>query len=89
MNLDMDSRLFQPVNNFRVVAFEHGVDLISGLCDCFIYLSHSHVQLRGSHCHLQLSTAHWVIPGLSEWFLRLLGPLIRHLRSNFIRISTA
>ena len=25
MNLDMDSRLFQPVNNFRVVAFEYGV----------------------------------------------------------------
>jgi len=34
--------------------------------------------------HLQLSTAHWVTPGLSEWLLRLLGPLICHLWSDFI-----
>ena len=61
-----------------------GMDLISGLCfTCDIpdHMCNSPVVFTPSH--LQLSTVHWATPELSEWFLRLLEPLIHHLCSNF------
>ena len=54
-----------------------GLDLISGLCFTLVSTSPDHMY---KWTHLKLSTVHWVTPELSEWFLRLLGPLICHLR---------
>ena len=57
------------------------MDFIPGLC--FTYLP---VDAFLTSSHLQLSIVHWVIPKSSEQLLSLLGPIIRHLRSEFNKL---